>query len=301
MPKDQPSFAKEVNQTFRDSHKLIKQVGRHLIRQQLAGNERRSDCIHPSEAANKFWCSRATYYRITGVDAKAAIHRLPMSVVFDQGHEAHNKWQTWFWEMGVLSGNWECIQCGYHWEGTSPTECPTCHSPGIYLRYREVSADQEEYLIHGHADGQIGDGLIEIKTIGEGTIRHDAPRLVDRYSYVHKDVDGKKHSGVDWKALWANIHRPFAAHLRQGMLYCFSTGLEKITFIYEPKFIVSEPKEFLVRYQSNLIEDVLERCLNLKASLQKGYPPRRPMWANISHKVCTECVYKEVCYARRNN
>ena len=36
-----------------------------------------------------------------------------MENVFAEGHAIHAKYQTWLWEMGVLFGDWLCLDCGH--------------------------------------------------------------------------------------------------------------------------------------------------------------------------------------------
>ena len=68
-------LAKVLGASLKKKSELIGLVERHL----LAGpevTERRTDCIHPSEAAHEDWCPRATYYRISGETPEPAIRKL---------------------------------------------------------------------------------------------------------------------------------------------------------------------------------------------------------------------------------
>ena len=223
-----------------------------------------------------------------------------MEMVFETGHDAHRKWQTWLWEMGMLSGEWKCLACSNRWSDTSPEQCPACGGGRKVIEYAEVRADADEYLIHGRSDGEVfwnGERrLIEIKTIGPGTVRWEAPSLVAAHTYKHTDETGRERSGVDWQALWNSIRRPFPSHIRQGMIYCMATGVDSIVYIYDPKFLTAGPKEFTVKYRRDLIEDLLEECLIVKASVENGRAPKRPFWAETSCRTCKECSFKGVCW-----
>ena len=295
-------FAKTIGAGFKDKDKLISQVARHLAKERP--NDRQVDCIHPSEAAHEHWCQRATYYRIDGVEPEVMPRGLAMEMVFETGHDAHRKWQNWFWEMGSLKGSWYCLACKTTWEDTSPRNCPNCDAGTSLIQYAEVPVHNDHYLIAGKSDGDVtrADGsetLVEIKTIGVGTIRYEAPNLMAKYTYNHTDLDGKIRSGVDWQSLWNGIRRPFSSHIRQGMLYCFCAEKSEITYIYDPKFVTAYPKEFTVKYNEELIEDILKQCLTIKDALGKGKPPKRPEWAEASCKTCKGCPFKKECWGDR--
>ena len=303
MKKSAPDgLAKTLGQGFRDKDTLVSQITRHIQHApDLNDEDRNPYCIHPSEAAKgDAWCTRATYYRMTDAPADPAPRKLAFEMVFERGHDAHNKWQTWLWEMDLLWGMWECLYCDLYWWDKSPYECPRCESGRKRIRYREVPVSSEEYLLAGQADGLI-DRPIEVKSIGPGTVRIEAPALLKKYSYEHTDDEGKKHTGTDWYQLWQGIRRPWPSHIRQGMIYCFCAGWKSMTFIYDPKFLTAWPKEFEVKFRKDLIEDTLEQCLTIKNALEKGRPPKRPMWANQSHASCKACPYRGTCYAKRGD
>jgi hypothetical protein len=293
-------LSKIVGKTYRDKDKLTQQVARHLMLD-TGGDDRRSDCIHPSEASHEGWCPRAVYYRIIG--AKAGIvkpHSLAMEMVFERGHDSHKKWQHWFWDMGLLKGLFICRVCNLRWWDQSPYECPRCES--TLLKYGEVPVESPEFLLAGQADGDVvregGSVLIEVKTIGTGTLQFEAPNLLKRYTYKHTDEDGVARTSVEWYRLWSGIRRPFPAHLRQGMIYCFCYGRKEIIYIYDPKFITAYPKEFEIKFDKSLIGDVLDDCITVKNALEKGRPPRRPMWATEGCTACKACPYEGECYGR---
>jgi CRISPR/Cas system-associated exonuclease Cas4 (RecB family) len=286
------SLAKEIGATYRDKDTLVSGVARHLLTAQ--SSDRRSDVIHPSEASHEHWCPRATYYRISGVEAAPQSRKLAFEMAFETGHDAHRKWQGWFWEMGLLKGTFKCLNCDLYWWDQSPYWCPRCEVGKNLLRYTEVPVSSPEYLLVGSADGDVvrstGDSvLIEVKTIGTGTVRIEAPKLMERFTTP---------LGVDWYKLWQSIRRPFPSHLRQGMIYCFCYGREKITYIYDPKFITAYPKEFEIRLRMDIIQPVLDQCLKIKSALERGRTPKRPVWADETAATCKQCPYYSHCYGQ---
>lgn len=293
-----------LGDTFREPDKITSAVARHLLKTGTSTDlyaERGLQGIHPSEAARKDWCPRASYYRISGAEQQIVPTWFAKEIIYAIGHDIHSRWQRWFQEMRILRGMWECLNCDLVWHDTSPPYCPRCDCGSELIIYREVPLRDEEHLMIGSADADVlypDDEwrLIEIKSIGDGTVRIDAPQLVKRHSYKHIDEEGKSHIGVDWYHLWRSISQPFPSHLRQGMLYCFLAQREEIVFIYEAKSLTAEPKEFRVKFRRSVIADVLDDCLKVRAALDSNHPPRRPMWAEIDSKICRQCTFHKTCW-----
>ena len=305
-PKRGPAALAGAAFSARATDNLVSEAAAWLLKNPLVDTERTSQYIHPSEMAKAQWCHRATYYRISGEPALTTPNSVSQEVVFNHGNQAHHFWQTLYWRMGRLQGNWQCRWCRTVWEGVSPTVCPRCEAGVDMLVYREVPLHNEEYLIDGHADGDVisRDGktssLIEIKTVGAGSVRYDAPALLEKYAFTGTlTAGGGAVTGVNWDKLWRDLKRPFPSHFRQGMLYCFLKERPSIVFIYEPKMVSGYPKAFDVKFDFSYVEPLLAKCLVVKDRLQKGVPPKRPVWATPSCTTCRDCPYTKVCYGNR--
>ena len=207
--------------------KLTGAVQRHLL--QRPAGDRRTDVLHPSEIIKKDWCLRSSYFLLRGHTKIQEKPNLRLQSIFDEGHAIHAKWQNWFYEMKVLHGKFKCLICGEMNWGTSPTICGLCGNSS--LEYAEVSLVDEALRIAGHTDGWIkglgDDCLIEIKSIGPGTIRNESPQMMF-------DADG------DFMKAWKNIRRPFGSHILQGQMYLelmkrMGHEVNEIVFIYELK------------------------------------------------------------------
>ena len=282
-----PSLAKQVGETFRDN-KLTTRTARYV--QQVGDNSFHRKGIYPAEMSHEH-CQRAIHYRLTDVPPEPSPNSIVSELIFNHGNASHEWWQNNWWGMGILKGVFFCTACEMLWEDTSPLECPRCGRPRLFLEYKEVPFRSREYNVVGRADADTTtDGLIEIKTIGVGSIRWEAPHLVEKY-------------GQDWDTLWRNIKHPFPSHRKQGWMYCHFLGREEIKFIYDPKFVSAAPKEFVVKYEPSFIEDILEECLLINRNVATGRVPKRPEWAEKTHRTCGFCPYKRHCYApstRRN-
>jgi len=279
---------------------LLKMNGRVLptVAIQLLKSKKQKDkkrdtsFFHPSELAKRDWCPRASWYTIKNevkADENFSFQRLN---VFEEGHAIHHKWQTWLWEAGVLEGNFRCGSCKHLWWDLSPNHCPECGST-IALSYAEVPVKDEEYGIRGSADGIVSDKkgrtLIEIKSVGIGTVRFEDFDL-------YKQYEENPNMGID--GLWKKIRQPFPSHVRQGMLYMHCTGIHDLTFIYEWK-PSQEVKEFSIKYLPHLVQPILDSCRVLLVALQQKIPPMRPAWAETATcSGCKYCPYKNTCWSK---
>lgn len=146
---------------------------------------------------------------------------------------------------------------------------------------------EPRYRIAGHADGWISDigddCLIEVKSIGSGTIRIEAPEIWEKAEENLEDA-------------WRNIKRPFASHVRQGALYLelgsqmvkrgyFDTFPDEIVFIYELKSN-QDIKEFVVKRS----QEITDRLLDTAARVVEAVDNRTLPACNLDRtKGCTRC------------
>lgn len=263
-------------QKFLDTKKadtrLIGEIERHLMRQ--PDSNRRTDVLHPSEIIKNDWCHKYSYYLLNGGKVKKEKPNLRLQNIFDEGHYIHAKWQNRLADMGVLYGYWEGL-----------TESVWNVSKDIDLdlhEYKEVPLVHEPLRIHGHADGWVkglgDDCLIEIKSIGAGTLRFEAPDLL-------YDADG------DVTKAWKNIRRPFRSHLLQGQMYLElakrqfgEEAPDEIVFIYELK-ADQDYKEFTVKADYEIVERIFLAAKKVVNAVEAGVMPD----CNIAPKGCKSC------------
>ena len=279
----------------KNNNDLLADCERLLLReaeepQEQNGGLRRDDVIHPSEMASKDWCPRATYLRIktarAGLTPPVVAHRFQTENIFEEGHEYHRKWQARFRRMGRLKGRWYCEACAHKWEAISPPDCPECGAPAGSISYHEVGLRDEAHLISGSADGEIvalasdaDDVLIEVKSVGEGTVRADLPTVLQRHTHEIDDPHwaDKTMKVLDHRGVWKEITKPFGSHLRQGLIYLRLRNdptIERIVFIYEYK-PTSLVKAFYVKRDDAAVQDLWDSCADIAYALnQGGRPPQ---------------------------
>lgn len=292
---ESPWYLKNYQQQFsaRSNQRILPKIETALAVEQAERNSHRdTKHFHSSEMSKDDWCPLSTWYKITDTEeSDPQSMSLKRMNIFAEGHNIHDKWQRWMQKTGNLYGKWSCSSCDYVWEGKSPDQCPLCKSDDF--KYREVSVSSDRYRIIGHADGvwQDADGVavVEIKSVGLGTIRWDAPKLYEGYESGDLSLDD----------LWKKIKRPLTTHRRQVNLYMMCLGIEDAIVIYEWK-PSQDVKEFHIKYDPSLIQPILEGIDEVIDCLDDGFTkPSRP--ASATHKSCSTCrfcPYKTLCWSK---
>lgn len=282
----------DFKKSLLSNRKIIPLVERVLIKDNIDNDIARDRLhFHPSSICKRDWCPRSSWYDAKGYDRPAEAHSFNKLNIFAEGHAIHDKWQDWLKRAGILKGRWSCDECGNPWVSTSPDSCPHCHS--LRFRYTEVPIRNDDFNILGHADGIIvldKEYILEIKSVGIGTVRMEDYEMFMEYQNGGKSID----------ELWKSIRRPFASHLRQVNLYMYCLDIKDAIILYEWK-PTQDVKEFHVKYQPEMVEDILSACAMLTRAVESSVPPLRPTWVeSSSSKVCKTCPYKAVCWKDDN-
>jgi hypothetical protein len=244
-------------------------IKEHLLAKMAhANDDRDQSVIHGSEMAKEDWCIRATYWRIMGKPEPEGKYSFVLENILAEGTSIHEKWQTWLQETGKLWGDWKCTYCGDTQRCTSAELISYCTDHDFPWKYQEISL--RDGLITGHADGAIGTNLIELKSVGMGTLRTEAASTLKKYYIPEYKI-------YDLNALWKDIKHPFITHLRQGNIYLHlaeKMGLpfDSITFVYEFKPF-QQVKEFTVKKSDRILEPLLARAGKLTDAVEKKKPP----------------------------
>jgi hypothetical protein len=265
--------------------RVLGDIERYL--QKRPAGDRSTTVLHPSEIIKPNWCKRGSFFLLKGYPKVQQNPGLRLQNIFDEGHYIHAKWQSWFQDMGVLHGKFKCLVCDDVTWGTSPQNCEWCNAPVGKLEYAEVTLVDNDLHIAGHTDGWLkglgDDCLIEIKSIGPGTIRSGFPQLM-------AEADG------DFMKAWSNLKRPFGEHILQGQLYLelmnrMGNPVEEIVFLYELKADQSF-KEFPVKRDFELVRHIFDAAEILAQQFAEDKAPA----CNISASgACDQCkAYKEL-------
>jgi hypothetical protein len=155
------------------------------------------------------------------------------------------------------------------------------------LEYAEVTLKDDNLRIAGHTDGWVkgigNDTLIEIKSIGPGTIRYGQPSLM-------AEAEG------DLMKAWGRITRPFADHVLQGQMYLElmnrmgqvddnGNPIDEIVFLYELKADQSF-KEFSVKRDFELVQHIFEKAEKVNKAVEAD---KAPKCSNNLGSHCAQC------------
>lgn len=288
---DGKNFAALVKE--RASASLVLPVIKEVLLADHARNSersaRRSNSIFPSEMARSEWCPRATYYRMSGMPEKTSpSFSFGLDNVFSEGNRIHSKWQDWMSRTGDLWGDWHCEVCATRINDTLKPDVHYMNMPDPYHAhrwdYKEVTLKSTSHRISGHADGALlsKNCLIEIKSMGIGTFRFEAPALLKEHTY---DIKSKKI--VDIEGMWKSLHRPLISHVKQGNIYLhmaeeMGMPFDQIVFIYEFK-ANQQIKEFRIKKSDDILRPMLDRCTAIEYALEVGEPVPCP------HGGCAAC------------
>lgn len=245
----------------------------------------RSNVIFPSEMARSEWCHRATYYRMSGMPQPSSTNSFSLDNVFSEGNRIHSKWQGWLAETGLLWGDWYCGKCETRINNSDKPDTKEritlnqweTEEHSHEWEYKEVTLKSTSHQISGHADGALIDHnvLIEIKSMGIGTFRFEAPNLLSEHTY---DIKGKKVTDIE--GMWRSLHRPLMSHVKQGNIYLYMAQemgmpFEEIVFIYEFKANQSV-KEFKIKKSEDILAPLLTAATTIEYALTTGTPPPCP-------------------------
>jgi hypothetical protein len=255
--------------------RVLGSIERYLL-SKPKDKSRRTDVLHPSEMAGDDWCYRASYFQLMGKEEiSTRTIGFKLMSIFEEGHNIHRKWQSWFHGMGVMYGKWYCHECEEMFWGGSD-----CHDGP--LEYREVPLFYEPLRIFGHADGWLvglGDPLmLEIKSVGVGTLRYEIPGVF---------MDNNS----DFEATWKTITAPFKKHITQVQIYMKLAELlgyenvpQEAVIIYEAK-PNQEVKEFVVPKSDWGITHIFEAAQMIVDAIKNEEPPI----CNITSNGCSKC------------
>lgn len=277
-------FSKELLSSYKsdDLHRVTDAVSRMVLaRPPWEGRAIRA--VHPSDVYPKDWCARATWFRITTGEVRNPTF-LTREIIFAEGHEYHRKWQHWLWDLGRLIGMFACAACGNEWWDTSPSECSWCHIDRRGLEYREVPVRDDDINLVGHADGMLVEpddepSLLEIKSIGEGTVRLYHPALLAKNTHV---VDGRKI--IDMHKVWRDLRSPFRDHIKQVNIYGALKGVTTARIVYEFK-ATGAFKEFKITLDPDIAAPLLQRAKDINDAAARGEEPA----CTSGDKACARC------------
>lgn len=266
----------ERQKAMRGEGVVLPAVKTQMLKEFEAGEDRPWDIIHPSELSHQDrFCPRAVFIRITEGKLPPGKFNFVTQNIFGEGNSIHEKWQARLRKAVPLWGDWKCMICemavrdSLEPPARGGGDCDNAFAINHIWEYREVNLDaRAEALLSGHADGAFGNSLVEFKSVGEGSVRIEAPKLYKRHY-----ADGQ----MDLKGLWQGISRPFGTHLNQGDIYLWiaqQLGLpfNQMAFVYESKWN-QQVKEFVVPYNEARSLQLVDQAKTLMQNVKYRSEP----------------------------
>lgn len=287
----------KFSEARKNTGRLLPDVREYML---LRSDDRPEDVIHPSEISDPDFCPKAIALRLSGVRVpKESVH-FQLDNIFDEGHTIHEKWQSRWRAMGVLWGRWKCLVCGRSWIGMPPQQCPNgaCGALPEVIRYKEVPLRGERWRMAGHADGEVRDAqgavMIELKSVGEGGIRVESPKLFMAHQVTGVNSAGEQITVLDHKRLFSQLRQPFMKHRRQGWIYLRLRELyypdeppvEGMNFVYEYK-PTQAVREFLVKPDKEQTDEIFAECADILLALNND---RLPWCRKGRREECEKCA-----------
>lgn len=255
----------DILKTFGDEHVIVKEEGKYVEKDKYGvslkgvlqrGRLKLRKTVRPRPQGVSFRPSGITYHycrrlKIGQLGGFISIYdespTPKTQLVFDMGHAIHDIIQGYFWDIGILRGDFQCIKCDKIYNDlVAPTECPsgkTTHTRK-HLVYKEVIAKAPDYLINGRCDGILmienEEHIFDIKSIANRALK-----TPDQYFCFEDLEDGPKE-----------------AHIIQLTLYMWMLGIERGHLLYVSKND-HQIKTFAIPYDYMVIEPYITEISNL--------------------------------------
>ena len=253
-----------------EAGELLPMLKEQMLIDNAIPDDRAADVLHVTDLVHPDTCYRAVTARMLGLELPGEPFSFQRENVFAEGNAIHRKWQHRMRRTGRLYGQWKCMICGKTETGLEPSaSSPACASPGVnhIWKYDEIPFYWAPLLLAGHADGGIGTAIIELKSVGAGTLRWEAPRIL-----ADNTITRNGRGILDMDGIWNSIRRPFPSHVRQGNLYCWlarQLGLpfDHVVFIYEFK-PNQQVREFVIRPSRDITRPMIEQAQEISGAVR---------------------------------
>lgn len=279
---------KEFKRTNVDEDNLLPRLDKYLndlngCRMIGKPEKRAENCWHPSSLSTSNCVRFLVYLWLKTEPSNPKRVNSKGRRVFDIGHHVGYMIQQYFWDMGILEGEWHCIICKHQWWDVSPRKCPKCSAEleiWYNLQYKEVPIINKKKNIMGHADGIV-------------RLENGRRRMIEIKSIKNRDYN-TKHDTVTFDELI----QPLQHHMYQVNLYLDSDTMKeldvnKASIIYFAKNS-QDWKEFSLSPMPELVKEMYLKIDMVNDALENRYLPER-----VGEMDCEECKYcpmKDYCH-----
>ena len=256
---------------------------------------------------------------IKGLDLPEDNFSGKMIRLFDKGHNMHNRWSSYFEDIGILKGCWECTNLACRCvEDDGSTSCPPIESvlykkkPRIYgkkekqgifkpekcicgcrdFKYNEVCVDRKDLNLFGRADMILDFSVLDTEKFKDVQLTFD----IKEFPSSPIVVDMKTCNSYSFSKLDSN--GPDLAYQIQLVIYANILDCEYGLLIYENKD-KSDATAFKIEKCTDTIFAKIEEQAKTMVEMSKHnlLPPPRP--ASKDCYECKKCLFKSLCHGSR--
>lgn len=305
---------------------IINVLNTHLKWKNVNGAPRGYQKYHPSSFGGCLRKAQYQRYEEQGLFKCEKEDIDPKTVrIFDTGHSMHARWSSYFEQIGVLRGVWECANpCCHLWDedgnyspdilqrdGLKVTEVIANFKPRIYglldkigcfkpkycicgnkeFHYHEVTVSDKELNFHGHCDQ-----ILDFSNFDPSIYKTGNP--VD-ILFKMEDLP-KKPIVLDMKSIndfsfKSKLNEgPSLIYRTQLVIYCNILDLEYGVLIYENKND-SATKIYKIEKDVEMWNVIRKQALALNnMNSDQLLPPPRP--TSKEDFDCRYCEYQSICH-----
>lgn len=290
-----------------DNISIVDAVDKMLISLSM-NNDRDYSYFHASEWDSCHRKLAYQYYEHKGyvnIDSSVVKPNAQLQRIFGNGHYVHDRWRSYFENIGRLYGVWKCTNKSYHLESNhsavhgkdskygipKPLKCLCGNNE---FQYTELGCRDDVTRWGGHFDA-----LIDVTN---WTYDHNCNLLPVSDDATIKPED--RFIIVDLKSMnpfqFDKLSSPLPKHNTQMQIYFYLLNLSRGKYIYENKSDQST-KEFWVHRDDAFIDNHKKEAIKLGYIVdyvndknQHVLPNRAH--ASRGHKECLDCKYRFNCW-----
>jgi len=285
------TFKKDENED-----NIIQEMERYLIKRRGPGigrpYEERMVGVHHPSVLSSVECMRRYVYSWLDTKRSNPQDDPKGKRIFHTGDDYGCRLQGYFYEMGILLGEWLCIKCEHRWvdmENPSPKVCPNCGAEfkiWYNLHYLEVPfvyPNWGKYGIAGKADGAL-----------------KRPRFSKRQLVEIKTIKNRDSRTGPYAVCFEDLVEPQGKHTAQLNMYLhmasdlYGNDFDSGFIIYGAKN-TQEWKRYNIRLMPELIDKLKVKTEIIESFLEKGAMPLR-LGKDKTDRKCRYCDWKDTCW-----
>lgn len=252
--------------------------------------------IHPSGFSK--WCAKDKAFEILAILSGDKVVRArpdPSTMLrFQAGHAAHNWWQSRiFGEMGILHGIWQCSKCGgVHGAADDlikmPEACGFCGKGRHAIWFKEASITVPASKVLGVKEESLTD------------LEKELYRIVGHYDGMFV-IKGHPNMVAELKSedpeLWKRRQGPESAHIVQGLLYAYASGVDYVAIVYINKSSY-DLKTYRVGGPKKVFRDKAKDIRAVKKAVDAVKPETLDRACpDAKHQRAKKCPFREICFS----